>query len=192
MIGRRGVGICLAVCTTLVGAGCGGQRYVRETTRTLADDVASLQRDLARHAVAHQEAAARRIDRIMKERRQLADGEQEIAVRLDKLSGAETLYSHALTEARTRVGLEKSLAERLVSEREALKGTQGKFDAQLASQLEALASQLSELGTLPSLKAQGEFLFKYFQSTADEVGKLEKAAKESTDKAQAPAGGTGR
>ncbi len=194
--------MCLLVMVGVL-SGCGGHTYVRETTRTLGDDVGSLQKSLARYATAQRETASQRIDRIMKQRRQIADGDDEIAAQIAKLktpleggpsqaADAQALYDGALKTARERIAKETSFAERMVSEREVLKATQAKFDPQLTLQLDALASQLRELGAAPSLKVQGEFIFEYFQSTADEVGKLEKAAKESSDRAETPTGGAGR
>jgi len=185
------------VALAVTMSGCGGQSYVRETTRTLADDVGGLQKSLARFSAAQRETASQRIDRIMKQRRQLAEGDGEIAAQIAKLKPSDAalsdaLYTGALKTARDRIDKEKSLADRMVSEREALKATQTKFDADLGAQLETLASQLRDLGSMPSLKSQGQFVFDYLKSTADEVEKLEQAAKQANTKAETPTGGASR
>lgn len=179
------------IFTALALAGC-ASGYVQETTRLLASDVTTLQGGVGRYVTGQQELAARRIDRVMKERRQLAEGDEELEAQLQTRDGAAGLYATALAGARSALAKEKTTAERMLNEREALKNTQTPFDPELAKKLQGLASQLTGLGTPASAKEQAKFVFEYFKEIGKAVKQAEKAASDSADKAEAPASGESR
>ena len=180
------------IFTALMLAGCASDQYVQETTRLLASDVTTLQGGVGRYVTGQQELAARRIDRVMKERRQLAEGDEEITAQLRTRDGATDLYATVLAGARGAVAKEKTTAERMLNEREALKSTQTPFDPELAKKLQGLASQLTGLGTPPSTKEQATFVFEYFKEIGKAVKQAEKGASDAADKAEAPASGESR
>ena len=180
------------ILTAVMLAGCASDRYVRETTQLLASDVTTLQGGVGRYVTGQQELAARRIDRILKERRQLAEGDEEIEAQLQKPAGSAELYTTALRGARDAVAKEKTTAERMLGEREALKSSQVSFDPELAKKLQGLASQLTGLCAPPSAKEQAKFVFEYFKEIGQAVKEAEKAASDSAGKAEAPASGEGR
>ena len=189
MMPRKKAVVAVIWLWAAVLSGCASERYVRGTTQTVADNVASLQRDLARYERGHEASAARRIDLVMRERRQVADGDEEVAAQLRKVTSGQALYARALGAAGKRISAERARAEQDLAERKALVDSQSKVDIQAASQLEALVMQLKDLSAQPNLKDRAAFLGEYFKRTKKAIEEAEDAAKKSAEKAGDPAGG---
>lgn len=156
-------------------AGCASERYVRETTQILSEDVVSLRRDLGRYTQGQERNATRRINTVLRQRRQREEVDEIVQVKLKQPDGAETLHRSLLARARERIATERARAEARAAEREALQKTQAQLDTELAGQLDELVEQLKGLSSSPSFKERAAFFVEYFKRTKKALDAAEEA-----------------
>jgi hypothetical protein len=171
---RSAVTLVLVLAAAL--AGCTSGRYVRETSQILSEDVVALRRDLDRYVEGQQRNAARRIETVLRQRRQREEVDEIVQAKLQQADGAEALHRAALARARQRIAAERARAEALAAERQALQNTQSRLDTELAGQLDELVEQLKGLSSSPSLKERAAFLVEYFKRTKKAIDAAEAAA----------------
>lgn len=161
-------GILFALFASLLGfgvAGCASEQYVRDTTVILTEDVAALRRDLARFIEGHDVIVARRINSVLRQRRNREEIEADVKVRFKDASDAVPIHREALERARKLIAAERAQAEARAVEREALVKTQEKLEAELAGKLDDLVEHLKELSSTPSFKDRASFFAEYFKRT---------------------------
>lgn len=169
MNGHRGALLAVLMATAAVAAGCASERYVRETTQILSEDVVLLRRDLARYTEGQARNTARRINAVLRQREQREEVEAIVQARLREPAGAGPLHRDLLAHARERVAAERARAEARAAERAALEKTQARLDAELDRQLDELIDQLKELSSSPSFKDRAAFFAEYFKRTRKAV-----------------------
>jgi hypothetical protein len=155
---------------------CASERYVRETTQILSEDATVLRRDLDRYTQGQERIASRRINAILRQRRQREEIDEIATVKLQQAAGAEALHREAIARARQRIAAERARADALAAEREALQNTQAKLNAELAAQLDELIEQLKTLSSSPSFKERAAFFVEYFKRTKQAIDAADEAA----------------
>jgi hypothetical protein len=150
-------------------AGCASERYVRETTQILSEDVVSLQRDLARYTQGQERNATRRINAVLRQREQREEVDEIVQAKLKQGDGTGVLHRDLLARARERIATESARADARAAERAALQKSQARLDTELARQLDELIEQLKELSSSLSVKDRAAFFVEYFKRTKKAV-----------------------
>lgn len=156
-------------------AGCASERYVRETTQMLSEDVLSLQRDLARYTQGQERNVTQRINAILRQREERERVDEIVQAELKKKDGAGALHGDLLKRAKERIAAERARADARAAERTALEKFQVKLDTELARQLSELIDQLSRLSSSLSLEDRAAFFVQYFELTKKALDAAEDA-----------------